>query len=579
MAYRYRLVYATKELEISSVSSGKIIVEKEEGEIFTREKFSGTIAIEGEGYNFLIEAKAYANQCCQEIRVIIDERCHGSYSLIWEGYFTLHDIEWDYFTKTAEVKKINPRDKYDKILRNWHKEINLMDNPERETIMFQGYLSYPAISEFNPTGANWYEGFTLIQAIQYVAKETLSGSGGEDIIYTNEYLISQFFTAPVNYVTGKANYLAETMIMHMSDAKRPAAANPARIGKISLKTLLQELKTLFSAYWYIDSVGKFKIEHLSYFDPSRVGTTIDLTHPLFKDITYNRLKVFDKTDLLKGVEGLEIAMNVNYFENKDHLTYLAVTSEFSKSYITYSSSCVPYSNKGEIIEEIKTCSIFFTDFIACWTQPGKLPEEGWVLVQHRWNGGGSGGIVGAKLTLSGDVLINANLSATRLHKDFGLYDASFGFGVHSTEKEKSDNSSKEMFRSIRTKGLKKIKVLQDIELANCCTDQNYDFSGLIKHPLADSCSVDKLEFDLTTQTITASPVAADICNDIPIPEESDDDAVPPTGCERKGTFLRNETIVLSTPIFAGNNTIAFAKVVDIYADGFCGEYEVIRKYI
>lgn len=92
-------------------------------------------------------------------------------------------------------------------------------------------------------------------------------------------IISDFFrinednTAPNNIAYDYANNYLQTLVFHQkSDVKRPSDSDAAiyLAFEISLKDLLDDLKTMFNIRWVFDENSTVRIEHLSYFE----GTSI-----------------------------------------------------------------------------------------------------------------------------------------------------------------------------------------------------------------------------------------------------------------------------------------------------------------
>ena len=66
-----------------------------------------------------------------------------------------------------------------------------------------------------------------------------------------------------NYVTGETNQVDHLVILQKSDAIDPTASNPATIGEITLKEMLQFMVETFRVYWIIDDDGNLRLEHIS----------------------------------------------------------------------------------------------------------------------------------------------------------------------------------------------------------------------------------------------------------------------------------------------------------------------------
>lgn len=589
--YRYKLAYYTKEREISPVSIGTIKVALEDGEMFFREKMTGSLVVSGEDYLFLMEAEAYAMNCCQEIVLTIEYVCGGVSQLYWEGYFTLQEIEWDIDNETCTISKVNTKDAYDVIFRNWKKEINWLgdldsnnrrifdeDLPAKQLIVFPT----PESDEFNPLDSDQYgNGFFLTPGIRYVLLKTLLGTGYEDMADNGHLNMSEFLNASVNPVTERANPFPNVVVMHLADAKRPGAQTATWIGPVTLSSLLEELKKLLNLYWYIDEHDRFKMEHLSFF-PHRsyqpMEQTMDLSTQERRNLMAGRRRYSYVKDVLAGREGIEIGLNISAKDGKSELgdinTYPPF--EFSSAYMTYSGVCIPADDKGEKTEQIVSAGMFCTDFYSCAHRPDTLPDDGWVLVEHDGTIP-TNTVKAGRLPISGLMYTNGNLSACRLYKDFLRYNASFAYGMFSSVKKPTDpirivgkrGQTFLLQTPLRTKTTKLVKRFAEIEMPECCGESDgYDFTGYVKHPLSDDCQVVEVTHDLTTQTLEFSLMAKSECNDIPVPEDYDEEEPPTEGCEPYGVYLRTD----DKRITMANGNILH-EIADIYADGKCGEFK------
>lgn len=573
MPFTYKLSYSSRSQYITPKSIGKIVVSRESEEMFFREKMSGAMELAGDDYIFLNDAEKYSVSCCQEILLSVYRRClTGPETLFWEGTFSLFDISWDFDNQIATVQKISVKDAYTEIFANWQKEFNLLDFTERVSVrLVAGALSNDP--EFNPTGTDIYNrGFDFIDGLRFLIRQTLQiAEGGPQ---ASRQQTSSFFTDATNPVTGKANFLNDLVMMHLSDAKRPGATNPAVTSKISLKAFLTAVKQLFNAFWFVDSeTGFIRIEHITYFPHysySAPPVTLDLTQAQFKDAMSGKNGYSHDTSEIFATEGLEIAINNAVREGASQYPIRTYDppQEFSSTYFLYANECIPRDQKGERTEQIKTVSGFATDVLSCRINPREITDEGWLLTDA--------GVVGserqfrsATLPLSATTFQNGNLSAGRLFKDFHRYYASFNYGSLSAGK---DDKGKPM----RAKSVKYTKSFPVIQLSNCCGD-SYDFSGYIKHPYADKAAVNQLEFDLETEVIDVSLVAIRACDNIPIPDV-DDEQDPTEGCPGYGTLLRLE----EEEVYCSDGlTTAYFNIFEVYADGLCGEFRVggIVRYV
>jgi len=498
MAYKYSLTYLTKTQAVDPKSVGKIVVAQEENELFFREKMNGSLELSGADYDFLIEAKLYTVQCCQEITLRIERQCRGGNSeLFWQGYFTLYDIAWNEDNKTASIKKVNTRDDYSPIFANWEKEVNWLEGAVK---FQQGYdianrqpltpFKYPFLKteQYNPRGNNnqdYARHFNT--ALQWLIKRTLRGTEYESYGTATPELFSQFLNASINPVTGKDNFLRQVTILHLSDAKRPGATNPATVGKVTLKSVLNDLKMMYNAYWFLDEDGFIRIEHVSFF-PNRSYTspvvTLDLTAPKFKDIINGNKRFGYQVDKLKGVEGFEFSISETVRDAHSDLweSHLSpATEEFDAAYMIYSESCVPKNEKGEKSTEYSSVTNFVTNWVAVVNRPDTLPDQGFLLV-HTLLDNSDDNVPSSRLPISRIVTESGCMSATALYYYFGRYNNSFAYGMFSAQKEQPlgatyANTSQIIERPLQSRTTKIIKTFPEIELPLCCGDE-YDWTGI-----------------------------------------------------------------------------------------------------
>ncbi|CAG5001973.1 hypothetical protein DYBT9275_02778 [Dyadobacter sp. CECT 9275] len=593
MSYIYHLEYATRTKVIQPQSVGKIVVAREQDEAFFREKMNGSVVVVGEDYDFLRDAEFFALECCQEITFLIERTCGTTKELFWEGYFTLYDIEWDLDNRTATIKKVNVRDRYNVIFSNWHKEVNWFGYipPHRPA------ATYPSVHplvrfnnttlgspEYNPSGSTtWTRGFYFNYAILFLVKETLKETGAEAYSDITEAQMSQFLTAETNPVNGKSNFLKDVILMHISDAKRPGSTEWADTGIVTLKEVLADLKSLYNAYWFVDDDGHFRIEHLSFFSNfsyTPPGITLDLTEVRFKDAMKGTNQYSYQTELLKGREGVEQTISAAGYEAKSEVwTQFANPSspEFSGAYMVYGESCVPRDDKGEASTEFKIINLFTTDWRTVTFKPDTVPDQGWVLV-HVTNFLAEDGVNYGWCPVSGDRYINGDLSMTRLYFEFGRTDLSFNYGMFSWQKEQpklvDPESNYITERPLKARTVKRVKTFKAIELDMCCGD-DYDFSGFIKHPLDDNCVVEQLEYDTEQQIVTMTVKSANECTDIPFPDY-EEILEPNPDCPLEGQLLRTE----QTRRYSAHTAINYVYITeftDYYADGECGEYTKTRE--
>lgn len=85
------------------------------------------------------------------------------------------------------------------------------------------------------------------------------------------------YQAGINYVTQDVNKVAGIVICQKSDVMNPTASNPATIGMVTLKMMLQWAREVHNVYWKIDD-DTFIIEHFSFWNSV---LSLDLTQSIY----------------------------------------------------------------------------------------------------------------------------------------------------------------------------------------------------------------------------------------------------------------------------------------------------------
>lgn len=585
MAYTYQLSYQTRQRTITPLEIGKIVLEKEMSEAFFREKYNGSMVLVGEDYLFLLDAERFSIQCCQQLALSIFKDCSGSKSLFWSGTFTLQDIKFDLDNRTATVKKISVSDQYNQIFSNWHKNINLLDLIHKPGIPLYLKASYlqttPTTTEYNPLGRYEHErAIPFVGALQWLVSQTMIGTSQESMAdgdFGGDFQsFSQFLYAPVNPVTKEENYLRNVLLEHISEAKRPKASTAAREGYVSLKDVLAELKDMFKAYWYIDEAGKFHIEHISFFPHYSYlpqPTTLDLTGPDFKEAMSGLNQYEYQQEKLSAIEGIEFTINrASYSQQSTVFPDKSINPsvvDFNAAYMIYSETCAPKDDKNELVTDMRSVDMFTTDYIGVTFKPDTMPDIGWYLVHVPFYNN-MDGVISGWSPISGLKYKNGCLSPARLYYDFGRYENSFPFGLFSSIKDKPNEipsfPGQVTERPLTSRTVKAIKAFSTIQLNLCCGNSSYDFSGFIKHPLADKCLLQRLEYDLVLENVEVNITGINTCTDSPFPDYEETEE-PVEGCLPKGQLIRTETMTFNT-----NFGWTIVTLTSYFSDGNCGEY-------
>lgn len=574
MSYQYKISYSTRSRFVQPAKDGKITLAKEDGEMFFRAKLTGSMELSGEDYDFLQEAKTFSVKCCQQISVTIYKTCAaGGQKIAWEGEFGLGSIGWDFDNRTATIQKINVKDAYTEVFANWFKPINLLDYNTFERVALDTQRS-ATDTDYNPSGSNYHSRcMDFIEVLRYMIRRTFRLSSRQDQVSREE--LSTFFSAATNPVTGKMNIFKDVFITHLSDLKRPDASNPATEGKISLKDMLNAIKLLFNVYWFVDEeTGFIRLEHISFFPHLSYGAapvTLDLTQDSFKEALDGKKGYTSDESEIFATEGLEMALNKYdgpgaYSADAPYNpgnSYKA-PPEMAGVYYLYGNECVPMDAKGERTENIKVVPNFFTDVLAARVYPAAIADDGWSLL-HAPMQGRIRTVKSKYLPLSNESVQNGELSPSVLFRDYHRYNVSFSYGSMADVK---DFTGKPM----PSKSVKLTQKFTEFELSNCCGSE-YNFSGVIRHPYGSETWVTQLEYDLQSETITVSLMAAREC-DVDIPETDDDrDTGEGNGCPAYGTVLRTDEQLFWCPAGA-RRQLHKSVTTTYYADGQCGEYNL-----
>lgn len=550
MPYKYKLSYATRSQDATPVDVGKIIVAQEEGEMFFREKLIGSVKFNCADYAFLWDAERYNVNCCQVITFTVIRSCSGETDeTFWLGSFSLFDLEWNHDKQEVTVKKINPLDAYAEVYAKWQQEFNMALMGDKFAV-----YRFPRSNMFTD----------FIRSVIYRTFKISSRQTPTDAEF------SRFFTDPMNPVTGKVNIFDRVAITHLSEIKRPDADTGATKGLITLKDLLSHLKQIFNVYWYIDpETGFLRLEHISFFPQMSYSPnvqTLDLTEEKYEDVMAGKNGYSHETDTIYGTEGLEFTLNrqvYDYWKDEPVEGY-DVPAEFGGAYYLFRSECVPLDQKGERTEGIKSNSVFFTDIAGGEAYPDGVSQSGWALMEFE-RISNRRLIKSAPLPLSGVMAVNGNLSASMLFRDYHRYYTSFNYGTLNGTKDEEGG------KAFPAKSVKNSKVFPAIELSKCCGEL-YDFSGTIKHPYGQKAVAKQIEYDLKTETIVLSLTAARDCDSTPVPDNDGEE--PNNQCTPKGTLLRTSQRLEECPN-VGRRRLKSSTDIYTYADGECGEYDVV----
>ena len=207
------------------------------------------------------------------------------------------------------------------------------------------------------------------------------------------------YSAGVNYVTGEANQVDHLVILQKSDAIDPTASNPATIGEITLKELLQFLVETFRVYWIIDDEGNLRLEHISAW---RSQSGLNLT-TYSEDSLIEPMAYAATSDEAPRVERLKWAE--------------AQGRDFVGTDIAYSGPCAASDN-----EKSWNAAPFTSDINYISTDPDAIAKEGFAILACRMLDDLSLRVIIDNGAITGDFTSNAPLSTANLQDAFWRHD-------------------------------------------------------------------------------------------------------------------------------------------------------------
>jgi len=355
----------------------EIVHEWPEGCIFSRREFSGELTFGNIAHNGLSDDYDYLMGLGDCQRVDYDIYCNGE--LYWEGYIN-HTIGYEVDEDNCTIK-VTPllSDEYDCILL--YSDVEYAD--ELSTISFENVVVYQG------TGDCPYSVDDTIPAclkLNDMINDLIKSAYFMGCGFTGD-IVSSFFWADDypdgtgvvnNYVTGAANPWDEVLLASISKARIAFGSTEAENvypENTTFNTLMQMLRDFFEVYWYIDSNGDFRLEHLHYFehdfadrDHTNLPDDIDLT-AIINEYTGKPLSTYKNK-----YKALEANM-----PSQEKLTMTAAEGEdFIGLPILYDLDCT-YNYPKVVIKEYDN-SMFMTDVQMIVDDPDSVSSEGWLVL-------------------------------------------------------------------------------------------------------------------------------------------------------------------------------------------------------
>lgn len=274
-------------------------------------------------------------------------------------------------------------------------------------------IPYAYLGFFPPV--YWCTGSSISSAINY----TRNRSFKEVVEYVIDQLgcnvnavVSDFFewnpvgdapgySSGINYVTGLTNRLADMTIAQKSDIISYLSSNAATKGMITLDKLEKIWSWMFNAYWFVDAFGRFRVEHISFFNRTVAFDANALPHK-----PYNIAKN-------KWIYNKSVMPRLEIFKCAEMMF-----TDFIGTPIFYDSICVDQdgaSNNKERFMDFVT-----TDLYALYLDPANANKVGFVLMCND-KIGSTYTIDQETGAISGNLIANGHLAWANLHVAYHQY--------------------------------------------------------------------------------------------------------------------------------------------------------------
>ncbi len=241
MTYTFFISYNSVVTQVYPLNwpSCALVDKKEDGNIFYRRKFEGSLTFGGKklcpDFDLLYDIEKVSPYARIDLLILLDT------DVYWEGYFSTSNGTWNLKEKTFTVTP-SVTDDYSDWTDEGDLEYNILDIATTVTVRCNGYIY---------TRNRW-----LWDVIEFISDKTFPGCT----------VISDFFTLAADYVTLNPSKLLYLTIAAKSDIKRPTSSDQATQAMMSFNKLMNILK-MFNAYWVYDPASNVvTIEHVSRFN-------------------------------------------------------------------------------------------------------------------------------------------------------------------------------------------------------------------------------------------------------------------------------------------------------------------------
>lgn len=608
---------APSPVEPTGLTGLKLSVEQENGRAFYRQKVNGNIEFSDKLFNLI---KPLEGVCCRSIPFTIFRSCGGSLSKFLEAQFKTNQIEWTFETCTAKLGELEILDNYRGVYKTWEKKVNLCTAPRGKRVKYVYRKPQTTTQNGQEVTLHYYpeivnnRGSLFSEWILWCINKTFTGTEYSSLIPVNVAQMSTFFDRNISPITAKQNVLRSAFIYQASDLMFPETTNAStglmqdgRINEdvaLSLKEMLEMLKNVFDMDWYIDTNGKFRIEHISFFInglsySQNNAVSLDLRDEKYLKHLYDYKYSYKlDSDNLVGKEELRFNNNEAIGKSKNAVEpdgqsgatqqtlygyYFTRVDDFEYGNIKYLADCVSTDEKGEPKKTPKSDSILITNFEGVRMADETVDVTKWVLldVEEEPQIGEIGVLpefqnylvksnVCERTTLN---MSNGRLTATAIMRDFHRYNKPFSSGLMNYNDTPNGLIGKgfirDMYSVLKTKRLKRITV------PFCCTDSAFNPYLPLILPNGQKASVLKAEFDFSDETLSLDPLQNSACGyEVQFPTDAGGEYPP------KGTVLTvGEAVdycMVYSWIDSGYGCLGFNKAVfgvrTVYADGNGGSY-------
>lgn len=361
MTYRFYITRnERREVFPLNFSSTSLIDEREEGKVFRRRTFNGTLVFGG-SKSVIDEMGMHTDRYSDFNYFLVAEQDFPCTDLIfeiekdgnpyWRGTFATSDGQIDLDKCTFSV---TPRtlDQYTIFDEKGDDQYNILRGSiQARNVRMRRMVTRNVITEFEYTRC-----FLLKEVIQYIAEQIVPGVEFQ----------STFLNAATNPVTLATNRYLNVMIAQKSDIKRWQASDKAWRGMLSFNEIMEICK-IMNLYWTYEE-GVLRVEHISYFT---YDDGMDLrSQPLHKAV---RSFSYDKNNMP--------ARETYSFMESQGMDFVPHT-------MTYFSECFNKNKENNTVNyswEVTTDIEYIQDCMADPDKISNISDDGWVLLSTYWD--------------------------------------------------------------------------------------------------------------------------------------------------------------------------------------------------